>query len=50
MDITIDPMQQYQPLLDDSVNSLPRRCAGFDGIGTSLDRLRYSLQDLEDAR
>ena len=44
-DLCLDPALAAQPLLDHAVNTLPRRCAGFDGLGAALDRIRETLQE-----
>ncbi len=44
LDYTVDQSTQYQPLLDSAVNDLPRRCAGYEELGTAAERLRQSLE------
>ena len=39
LDLCLDPTSQTQPLLDHAVNTRLSRCAGFDGLGTGLERL-----------
>ena len=43
LDLCLDPASQAQPLLDHAVNTRPSRCAGFDGLGTGLDRMAGTL-------
>ena len=43
LDLCLDPASQAQPLLDHAVNTLPSRCAGFDGLGTGLARMAGTL-------
>ena len=38
-DLCLDCSRQAQPLLDYAVNTRPSRCAGFDGLGTGLERI-----------
>lgn len=45
LDSSIDRGQQGQLLLEDSLNRLPRRCAGEDGLGAPLVRLRRRLEE-----
>lgn len=35
LDFTVDPEQQRQTLLEQAVNAVPCRCAGFDGTDTA---------------
>lgn len=39
LDLCLDASTQGQPLLDHAVNTRPSRCAGFQGLGTGLDRI-----------
>ena len=39
LDLCLDVASQAQPLLDHAVNTRPSRCAGFEGLGTGLERL-----------
>lgn len=39
----VDPGTKEQPFLDYGVNTKPCRCAGFEGTGTALERISYSL-------
>ena len=39
LDLCLDLSSQAQPLLDHAVNSRPSRCAGFEGLGTALERI-----------
>ena len=43
LDLCLDTSRQAQPLLDHAVNTRPGRCAGFEGLGTGLDRIRDTL-------
>lgn len=43
LDLCLDTSSQAQPLLDHAVNTRPGRCAGFDGLGTGLERMAASL-------
>ena len=43
LDLCLDTDRQAQPLLDRAVNTRPSRCAGFDGLGTGLDRMAGTL-------
>ena len=43
LDLCLDMSSQAQPLLDHAVNPRPGRCAGFDGLGTGLERIETSL-------
>lgn len=39
MDLCVDADCQAQMLLDHAVNTRPGRCAGFEGLGTALERI-----------
>ena len=39
LDLCLDTDCQTQPLLDHAVNTKPSRCVGFEGLGTSLERV-----------
>ena len=39
LDLCLDASAQAQPLLDHGVNTRPGRCAGFEGLGTGLERM-----------
>lgn len=39
LDLCLDTDRQAQPLLDHAVNARPSRCAGFEGLGTGLERI-----------
>ena len=43
LDLCLDIECQAQPLLDRTVNTRPSRCTGFDGLGTGLDRMAWTL-------
>lgn len=43
LDLCLDADRQAQPLLDHAVNARPSRCAGFDGLGAGLERIRAML-------
>jgi len=43
LDLCLDTSHQVQPLLDSAVNTRPGRCAGFEGLGLALERIRVSL-------
>ena len=43
LDLCLDTSGQPQPLLDHAVNTRPSRCAGFEGLGTGLERIGRSL-------
>lgn len=45
LDLCLDPDRQAQPLLDHAVNTRPSRCAGFDGVGTGLERMAAMLDE-----
>lgn len=42
-DLCLDTSRPVQPLLDHAVNTRLCRCAGFDGMGTGLERFALSL-------
>jgi len=44
LDFTADPAALRQPLLEQAVNALPCRCAGFDGRDSAANFLRRSLR------
>ena len=44
LDLCLDPSSQGQPLLHHAVNTRPSRCAGPEGLGTSLARLTALFQ------
>ena len=46
-DLCLDTDRQAQPLLDHAVNTRPSRCAGFDGLGTGLERMTELLEGRE---
>lgn len=43
LDLCLDTERQAQPLLDRAVNTCSSRCAGFEGLGTGLERISASL-------
>lgn len=43
-DLTIDQSRQEQPLLEQTVNALPCRCAGEDGLAPAREHLLRLLQ------
>ena len=43
LEYAVDPSTKEQPFLDYGVNTKPCRCAGFEGIGTALERINLSL-------
>lgn len=43
-DLCLDTARQAQPLLDCAVNTRPSRCAGFDCLGTGLERMAELLE------
>ncbi|MDD4849560.1 MAG: hypothetical protein PHO10_02540 [Gemmiger sp.] len=45
LDYAANPGTCCQPLLDAAVNALPRRCAGYAGLGTAVERLRADLTE-----
>ena len=47
LDLCLDTSRQAQPLLDHAVNTRPSRCAGFDGLGTGLERMTELLKEWE---
>ena len=42
-DLCLDTGSQSQPLLEHAVNTRPSRCAGFEGPGSALERIKSSL-------
>lgn len=46
LDLCLDPAGCSQPLLDHAVNTRPCRCAGAEGRGTGLERMRTLLVQL----
>ncbi len=44
LDLCLDAAGQVQPLLDHAVNTRPSRCAGFEGLGTGVERLAETLK------
>ena len=46
LDFTADLTSLRQPLLEQAVNALPCRCAGFEGLGSAAVFLRQSLEPL----
>ena len=48
LDLCLDSDRQVQPLLDRAVNTRPSRCAGFDGLGTGLERLAEEMGAVRD--
>ena len=42
LDLCLDTERQAQPLLDRAVNTCSSRCAGFEGLGTVLERISAS--------
>ena len=47
LDLCLDTSRQAQPLLDHAVNTRPSRCAGFEGLGTGLERMAAVLCERE---
>ena len=45
LDLCLDTANQAQPLLDHAVNTRPSRCAGFEGLGTGLERILTALTE-----
>lgn len=45
-ELVLDESVQSQPLLDQSVNAKPSRCAGFDGLGMAVERFSAVLREL----
>lgn len=45
LDLCLDTSRRAQPLLDHAVNTRPSRCAGFDGLGTAMERIRADLNE-----
>ncbi len=43
LEYAVDPGTKGQPFLDYGINAKPCRCAGFEGIGTALERINHSL-------
>lgn len=43
LEYAVNPGVREQPLLDYGVNTRPCRCAGFEGTGTALERIKLSL-------
>ena len=48
LDLCLDPSSQGQPLLDHAVNTRSSRCAGFEGLGTGLERITALFQPPEE--
>lgn len=46
LDLCLDTAGQPQPLLDHAVNTRPSRCVGFEGLGTGLERMAVTLDQL----
>ena len=44
LDLCLDTASPAQPLLDHAVNTRAGRCAGFDGLGTGLERMTELLE------
>ena len=44
LDLCLDTNRQAQPLLDRAVNTCSSRCAGFEGLGTGLERMTELLE------
>ncbi len=44
-DMALDPARQHQPLLDGGVNNRLCHCAGYEGAGAAVKRLRHALQE-----
>ena len=47
LDLCMDTSRQAQPLLDHAVNTRPSRCAGFEGLGTGVERMAAVLCERE---
>lgn len=47
LDLCLDSSSQAQPLLDHAVNTRSSRCAGFEGLGTGLNRMAETLNKWE---
>ena len=47
LDLCLDTSRQAQPLLDHAVNTRPSRCAGFEGLGTGVERMAAVLCERE---
>lgn len=45
-ELALDESVQSQPLLDQTVNTKPSRCVGFDGLGSASERLAAVLREL----
>ena len=45
LDLCLDTASQSQPMLDYAVNTRPSRCAGFEGLGTGLERMAVILKE-----
>ena len=43
LEYAVDPDAKERPFLDYRVNTKSCRCAGFEGIGTALERINLSL-------
>ena len=48
LDLCLGPSSQGQPLLDHAVNTRSSRCAGFEGLGTGLERITALFQPPEE--
>ena len=44
LDYTVDTAAQRQPLLEQAVNGIPCRCAGFEGRGTGKEYLYRAFE------
>ena len=44
LDYTVDTAAQRQPLLEQAVNGIPCRCAGFEGLETAKQYLYWALK------
>jgi len=44
LDFTVDPDTLEQPLLEQAVNALPCRCAGFDGRDSAAAFLQRAME------
>lgn len=42
-DLALDKSSRSQPLLDQTVNAKPSRCAGMDGLETATERLQETV-------
>ena len=47
LDLCLDTANQAQPLLDRAINTRPSRCAGFEGLGTGLERILALKEETE---